>query len=62
MYSVDSEGFAFEDDVDDNDVHRYGERYARYKSRVLKELKDTDTDSENDRDDYYDCLNYDNSD
>ncbi|XP_026469712.1 probable RNA polymerase II nuclear localization protein SLC7A6OS [Ctenocephalides felis] len=62
IYSVDSEGFAFEGDVDDDDKQRYGEKYARYKSRVLKELNDTETDSDNEREDYYDCLNYEESD
>lgn len=53
VYSVDSEAICFEDDVDYCDVNRYGEAYARYKKRVLKELEggsdhsdDGDDDSE----------------
>lgn len=33
VYSIDSEAAGFEEDVDDTDVHRYGERYARFKAR-----------------------------
>lgn len=33
VYSVDSESVAFEEDIDESDVQRYGERYARFKAR-----------------------------
>ncbi|CRL01301.1 CLUMA_CG014391, isoform A [Clunio marinus] len=39
VYSVDSEAFSFEDDLDYCDVNRYGEAYARYKKRVLKDIE-----------------------
>lgn len=45
VYSVDSEGITFEDDLDYCDVNRYGEAYARYKKRVLRELKESDDDT-----------------
>lgn len=50
VYSVDSEAISFEDDVDYCDVNRYGEAYARYKKRVLKDLEEGSDDS-NDGDD-----------
>lgn len=36
VYSIDSEAIGFEDDLDYCDVNRYGEAYARYKQRILK--------------------------
>lgn len=36
VYSIDSEAIGFEDDLDYCDVNRYGEAYARYKRRILK--------------------------
>jgi hypothetical protein len=50
VYSVDSEGINFEDDLDYCDVNRYGEAYARYKKRVLRDLDEdgSDDDSEDD--------------
>uniref|UniRef100_A0A336KAA7 Probable RNA polymerase II nuclear localization protein SLC7A6OS n=1 Tax=Culicoides sonorensis TaxID=179676 RepID=A0A336KAA7_CULSO len=36
IYSIDSEAIGFEDDLDYCDVNRYGEAYARYRRRVLK--------------------------
>lgn len=36
VYSIDSEAIGFEDDLDYCDVNRYGEAYARYKKRYLK--------------------------
>ena len=36
IYSVDSESAGFEEDIDDSDVQRYGERYARFKARNKK--------------------------
>lgn len=36
VYSIDSEAIGFEDDLDYCDVNRYGEAYARYKKRILK--------------------------
>jgi hypothetical protein len=50
VYSVDSEAISFEDDLDFCDVNRYGEAYARYKKRVIRELEDGSDDS-NDGDD-----------
>lgn len=32
VYSIDSEAAGFEEDIDDSDVQRYGERYARFKA------------------------------
>lgn len=48
VYSIDSDGINFEDDVDYCNVNRYGEAYARYRRRNLKELKNV---SENESDD-----------
>lgn len=48
VYSVDSEGISFEDDLDYCDVNRYGEAYARYKKRALQELEEEVDDSEDD--------------
>lgn len=45
VYSVDSEAINFEDDLDYCDVNRYGEAYARYKKRVLRELNDESDDA-----------------
>lgn len=57
VYSIDSEAFSFEDDLDYCDVNRYGEAYARYKKRVIKELADSedseDEEGEQQRDDSY---------
>lgn len=50
VYSVDSEAISFEDDLDYCDVNRYGEAYARYKKRVVRELKDEDSASDSDDD------------
>ncbi|CAH0556851.1 unnamed protein product [Brassicogethes aeneus] len=33
VYSIDSEAAGFEEDIDESDVQRYGERYARFKAR-----------------------------
>lgn len=33
IYSVDSEAAGFEEDIDETDVHRYGERYAKFKAK-----------------------------
>lgn len=49
VYSIDSEAAGFEEDIDETDVHRYGERYARFKMRCKKEAED----SSRDRDLYY---------
>ncbi|XP_055386348.1 probable RNA polymerase II nuclear localization protein SLC7A6OS [Condylostylus longicornis] len=46
VYSIDSEGIGFEDDLDYCDVNRYGEAYARYKARILKKNKSHDYDSD----------------
>lgn len=54
VYSIDSEAISFEDDLDYCDVNRYGEAYARYKKRVVRELEgrsddDSDADDEEER-------------
>ncbi|RZC22667.1 RNA polymerase II nuclear localization protein SLC7A6OS [Asbolus verrucosus] len=41
VYSVDSEAAGFEEDIDESDVQRYGERYARFKARHKKEIQTT---------------------
>lgn len=46
VYSVDAEGFNFEDDLDYGDENRYGEAYARYRRRVVKEMADNDRDDD----------------
>jgi hypothetical protein len=46
VYSIDSEAICFEDDLDYCDVNRYGEAYARYKKRVLRELQDNNDDDD----------------
>lgn len=38
VYSIDSEAVGFEEDIDESDVHRYGERYARFKARHKKDV------------------------
>lgn len=40
-YSVDSESAGFEEDIDDSDVQRYGERYARFKAQNKKNVETT---------------------
>lgn len=50
VYSVDSEGINFEDDLDYCNVNRYGEAYARYRRRNLRALKE---DEENYSDDSF---------
>lgn len=50
VYSVDAEAFSFEDDLDYCDVNRYGEAYARYKKRVIRELEGGESDDSNDSD------------
>ncbi|EFA03974.1 probable RNA polymerase II nuclear localization protein SLC7A6OS [Tribolium castaneum] len=44
VYSIDSEGAGFEEDVDDSDVQRYGERYARFKAKHKKNVQTTALD------------------
>lgn len=62
VYSIDSEGAGFEEDIDQTDVHRYGERYARFKARHkndadksnrLHELYYGDIDDEEDDEESY---------
>lgn len=50
VYSVDSQAIGFEDDLDYCDVNRYGEAYARYKKRVLRELNESSEDCYDDDD------------
>ena len=45
VYSVDSEAISFEDDLDYCDVNRYGEAYARYKKRAIRELENVSNES-----------------
>lgn len=45
VYSVDAEAIGFEDDLDYCDVNRYGEAYAKYKKRIIRDLKDSSDDS-----------------
>lgn len=33
VYSIDSESAGFEEDIDESDVRRYGEMYARFKAK-----------------------------
>lgn len=51
VYSIDSEAISFEDDLDYCDVNRYGEAYARYKKRVLRELAEDEVVSSDSNDD-----------
>lgn len=51
VYSVDSEAISFEDDLDYCDVNRYGEAYARYKKRVMRDLEEGSDDSKSEDDD-----------
>lgn len=39
VYSIDSEAAGFEEDIDETDVHRYGERYAKFKARYKKDAE-----------------------
>jgi hypothetical protein len=50
VYSIDAEGIGFEDDLDYGDVNRYGEAYARYKRKVVKELYQNNYDECDDND------------
>lgn len=51
VYSIDADAIGYEHDLEyENDVKRYGEAYARYKSRIFKKNRTT-VDSENDDDD-----------
>lgn len=59
VYSIDSEAAGFEEDLDESDVRRYGEMYARFKARQKKVEDNYNRDlygDENDDDDdeYYD--------
>ncbi|KAJ8948891.1 hypothetical protein NQ318_005512 [Aromia moschata] len=49
VYSIDSEGAGFEEDIDESDVFRYGERYAKFRAKYKKELESSGLD----RDLYY---------
>ena len=51
VHSIDSEAISFEDDLDYCDVNRYGEAYARYKKRALRDLKEESDDGTDDDDD-----------
>lgn len=48
VYSIDAEGFNFEDDLEYGDTNRHGEAYARYRRRVVKEMADYNGGDEND--------------
>lgn len=50
VYSVDADAFSFEDDLDYCDVDRYGEAYARYKKRVVRELEGGESDDSDESD------------
>lgn len=39
VYNIDSEAAGFEEDIDESDVQRYGERYARFKARHKKQVQ-----------------------
>lgn len=60
VYSVDSEAFGFEDDIDYCNVNRYGsygDRYSRYKRRFLQDSSNFHSNhyaEEPDADDYSD--------
>lgn len=43
IFSVDSFDDSFVDDVDSQDVDRYGTAYAKYKKRILRDLKTSDS-------------------
>lgn len=47
VYSIDSEAIGFEDDADYCNVNRYGEAYARYRKRILKDLNDQSDEESN---------------
>lgn len=44
IYSVDCEAIAFEEDIDETDVHRYGERYARFKAKYKMQADEPNHD------------------
>lgn len=46
IYSIDSEAAGFEEDIDESDVNRYGERYALFKARYKKSERDSSVDDE----------------
>lgn len=48
VYSIDSEGINFDDDLDYCNVNRYGEAYARYRRRCMKELKQQEDNNSDD--------------
>lgn len=51
-YSIDSEAIGFEDDLDYCATNRYGEHYARYRARVVKELNGEEIDSDDSENSY----------
>jgi hypothetical protein len=57
VYSVDSEAINFEDDLDYCDVNRYGEAYARYKKRALRDLAEDTSDDNSDEEEDVSCEN-----
>ncbi|KAG5675917.1 hypothetical protein PVAND_005776 [Polypedilum vanderplanki] len=46
IYSVDTEGIEFEDDLDFVDIERYGRSYAKYKKKNLKKMDSSDDDDD----------------
>lgn len=57
IYSIDSESAGFEEDIDQSDVHRYGERYARFKARHKDLTSDNSVeyDYDDEDDEYKEC-------
>lgn len=58
VYSIDSEAAGFEEDIDESDVFRYGERYAKFKAKHKNYIKSTGLDNDLyygdiDEDEYY---------
>lgn len=37
VYGIDSEGAAFDENIDECDVHRYGKMYAKFKAKYKKD-------------------------
>lgn len=58
VYSIDSESAGFEEDLDQTDVRRYGELYARFKARQKKEEEQYNRDIYDDEIDNYDDDDY----
>lgn len=67
VYGIDSEGAAFDEEIDETDVHRYGKMYAKFKAKNKNDNEKCTTYNDlyygdiDDEDDYYDKDDYSDS-